>query len=224
MALATKSELTSLALQNMECRHAHPLNRTIAEAVHRFTTYTSGGNRSAIHPSLRLPVFRIAVSEGGHPAYEAVLREYATGTSIDGSEICLQSLGRVRSPSLVAEFLDFQFSDKVAIQDTHTGSIALAANPLARKELWAWIKENWERVHEKLSGNSVVLDRYLKNSLQKFASHDVEKDIADFFKDKNTKGYDRGLVQVSDTIRGNARYRERDEAVVGEWLDVHGYL
>lgn len=78
-------------------------------------------------------------------------------------------------------------------------------------------------MHKKLSGNPVVLDRYLKTTLAKFASHQIEKDIATFFKDKDTKGYDRGLVQVSDTVKANASYKERDEAVVLEWLKAHDY-
>ena len=69
----------------------------------------------------------------------------------------------------------------------------------------------------------VVFDRYLKNSLQKFASHEIEKDIQEFFKGKDNTGYDRGLVQVSDTIRGNANYKERDEQLIVEWLKAYGY-
>lgn len=39
----------------------------------------------------------------------------------------------------------------------------------------------------------------------------------------DTKGYDRGLVQVSDTVKANANYKERDQELVLEWLKVHGY-
>lgn len=170
-----------------------------------------------------MPVFRINVAERGEAAYEAVKQEYLNTTSVDGKEICLQSLGRVQTPDLVKDFLEFQFSDQVAVQDMHSGSVALAANAKARHAFWHWIKENWVTVHKKLSGNSVVLDRYLKNSLQKFASHEIDKDIADFFSGKDNTGYDRGLVQVSDTIRGNANYKERDEPVVLEWLKAYGY-
>lgn len=181
------------------------------------------GEREAIHPSLRLPIFRINVTEGGKEAYEAVKNEYLKTTSIDGKEICLQSLGRVQTTELVNEFLDFQFSDQVKIQDVHSGSFALAANVKARDALWQYIKEHWDVVHGKLSGNAVVLDRYLKNSLQNFATHEKDKDITSFFEGKDTKGIDRGLVQVSDTVRGNANYKMRDERLVLEWLQANGY-
>ena len=196
--------------------------RTIAEAQRRFKAYQSG-IRKAVHPSLRLAVFSIVVREGGETGYNAIRDEYMSTTSIDGKETCLIALGKVQSTSLVNDFLDFQFSDKVAIQDLHTGSVSLAANSKVRNDLWKYVKENWSAVYKKLSANSVVTDRYLKTTLSKFASHEVEQDIAAFFKDKDTKGYDRGLVQVSDTVIANAKYKQRDEQQVQEWLKAHGY-
>lgn len=97
------------------------------------------------------------MAEGGKEAYEAVKNEYINTTSIDGKEICLQALGRVQTTELINDFLDFQFSDKVKVQDMHSGSVALAANPQARDTLWRYIKDRWDKVHGKLSGNSVVL-------------------------------------------------------------------
>lgn len=196
--------------------------KTIAEAKRRFEAYQKG-DRSAVHPSLRLAVFQIVVREGGNAAYEAVLNEYTSTTSIDGKETSLLALGKVQTTDLATSFLDFQFSDKVALQDIHSGSVSLAANSKVRNALWQYIKENWDTVSKKLSASPVVMDRYLKMCLSTFASHEVEKDIMAFFKGKDTKGYDRGLIQVSDTVQANANYKERDEALVLEWLKTHDY-
>ena len=196
--------------------------RTIAEAKRRFEAYTRG-DRQAIHPSLRLAVFSTAIREIGETAYKAVLEEYENTISIDGKETCLLALGKVQTTALAEDFLNFQYSDKVAVQDMHTGAVSLAANSKVREIFWKYMKQNWEAVYGKLSGNPVVLDRYLKSTLSKFASYETESDIAAFFKDKDTRGYDRGLEQVSDTVRANATYKERDEAIVLEWLKAHGY-
>ncbi len=196
--------------------------RTVAEAKHRFKAYQSG-DRKAIHPSLRLAVFSIIIREGGESAYKAVQEEYLNTTSIDGKETCLIALGKVQTADLVNKFLDFQFSDKVSIQDVHTGSVSLAANSEVRNELWKYVKEHWTPVYKKLSANVWITNNYLKTTLSKFTSQEIEKDIAAFFKDKDTKGYDRGLVQVSDTVRASASCKERDEQLVLEWLEAHGY-
>lgn len=59
--------------------------------------------------------------------------------------------------------------------------------------------------------------------LNKYADHAIEQDIASFFEDKDNRGYDRSLVVISDTIKGNANYKQRDEKLVLEWLKAHGY-
>lgn len=69
----------------------------------------------------------------------------------------------------------------------------------------------------------VVLDRFLKLSLQKFTDLNSERDIAKFFEGKDNRGYDRTLGVVSDTIKGRAGYRARDKDVLLEWLKARGY-
>jgi len=70
----------------------------------------------------------------------------------------------------------------------------------------------------------VVLERFLRVSLNKFSSFEVKDDIDKFFAEKDQRGYDRGLGVVKDTITGAAKYKERDEGIVREWLKAHGYL
>ncbi|KAF3050814.1 hypothetical protein E8E11_004378 [Didymella keratinophila] len=198
---------------------------TVDEALKRFEAYTSGSDKSAIHPSLRRAVFGIAVKNGGESAYKAVQKEYLSTTSIDGKEICLVSMGRVQTPQLAQDYLKFIFSDKVATQDKHSGTIALANNSKVRPEVWKYVRDNWDQiVYPALSGNLVVLERFLRFGLNKFADDKVADDIAAFFKNKDTRGYDKGLEVIDDTIRSYAKYAKREEAVVKEWLKANNYL
>ena len=196
----------------------------IAEAKKRFAAFTKDGNKKAIHPSLRLPTFKIAVKEGGREAYEAVQKEYHETTSVDGKDIALAAMGRVQDKQLAKEYLDWSFSGAVATQDVHTPSRALALNSKVRSVVWEFIKENWPMLRERLGGNMVVLERYLRMSLNKFSSTEVERDIGGFFADKDQNGFDRGLAVVSDTIKGAARYKEHDLEIIREWLSAHGYM
>jgi ERAP1-like C-terminal domain len=144
-------------------------------------------------------------------------------TTIDGKDIALTAMGQIQdNTTLLADLLPFMFTT-VPIGDVHTGAMSLAANRITRAGLWEYIKNNWEMVREKLGGNMVVLDRFLKLSLQKFSDLEVEKDIAAFFKGKNNRGYDRTLAVVSDTIKGRAGYKSRDKGILLEWLTAHGY-
>ncbi|KAF2002971.1 hypothetical protein P154DRAFT_520334 [Amniculicola lignicola CBS 123094] len=196
---------------------------TVEEAQRRFDAYTSG-EKTALHPSLRKAIFSIAVKNGGEKAFQAVQDEFLSTTSVDGKEICLQSLGRVQSPELAQRFLSFIFSDKVAMQDKHSGTIALSSNSKVRIEVWNFIRENWDsKVHPTLSGNLVVLERFLRFGLNKFADDKVADDIKKFFEGKDTRGYNKGLDVIDDTIRSHAKYRARDEKVVAEWLKTNKY-
>jgi aminopeptidase N len=139
--------------------------------------------------------------------------------------VALQAMGAVGTPERARRVLDLVFSDAVAVQDKHSAPAALAANGRVRTVIWPYVKEHWEgKVLPQLSGNMVVLERFLKNTLNKYASVEVEKDIAEFFKDKDCKGFDRGLAVITDTIVGAAKYKERDTENLREYLKSNGYL
>jgi Ras-related protein Rab-1A len=198
------------------------VTRVIAEAKKRFDAWASG-DKSAIHANLRSPIFRINITEGGKREYDILQQECQTADSIDGREICIASLARTKDAQLIKDYCEFLFSGKVPTQDIHTGAANLAANSKARGLLWEFVKANYNRIEERLSINKVVFERFLRMGLSKFADHATEKDIAQFFKDKDQGGIDRALIIVGDTIRTNANYVQRDEKRLLEWLKAHGY-
>lgn len=194
----------------------------VAEAQKKFKAFM-GGDKKAIHPSLRGAVFKISIKHGDKDAYEAVKNEFLTTTSVDGREIALQSMGQVQSPELARNYLDWAFSGAVATQDVHSAGVSVANNSKVRPEVWKFTKENWDMLRERLGGNMVVLERFLRTTLTKFNDFQTQKDIQAFFADKDQKGFDRGLSVVNDTIQGNAKYAQRDLEVVREWVKAHGY-
>jgi aminopeptidase N len=195
---------------------------TVRGAQKRFQAFLDG-DQKAIHPSLRAAVYKISVKYGGEEAYRAVQKEYLQTTSIDGKEIALHSMGSIQTPELALDYLAFAFGGKVAVQDVHSVGSSLAANSKTRDAVWQYIQQEWPMIRSKLSGNMVVLERFLRVSLPKFASFEREQEITKFF-GQDTAGFDRGLAVVSDTIKGNAQYRERDQAIVKEWLREHNFL
>jgi aminopeptidase N len=198
------------------------LIRVIAEAKRRFDLYFSGKDKAAVNQNLRAAIFGIAIRHGGKSEYSALKNEWHTTTSPDGREIALRALGRIQDPELLPDYLSLVFND-VATQDMHTGAVALAANPRARHGLWKYIQDNFDPIREKLGKNMVVLDRFLRVSLNKFNDRETEKEIAKFFEGRDNRGYDRTLNVVSDTILGRAKYQERDAKVILEWLKTNGY-
>ncbi|RDW62077.1 peptidase M1 alanine aminopeptidase A4 hydrolase [Coleophoma cylindrospora] len=196
---------------------------TIKEALSRFERYT-GGDMSAIHPSLRSAVFRIAVKTQGKPAFDALQKEFLTSKTFDGALCALAAMGYIPTTDLAHEYLQFAFDGKVKSQDVHQVAASLAANFTVNIEVWNYIKEHYDNLYELLSCNMGVFDRFLRMGLAKYSSKKVHDDIKDFFADKDCKGFDRGIGVVLDQIANASAYKERDSKALEEWLEAHSYL
>jgi ERAP1-like C-terminal domain len=192
----------------------------IAEGKKRFGAWKSG---EELHQNLRSVVLNMTVANGGRSEYETVKHEYLKSTSVNDKEACLQALGRTKDPELARDMLEFVTSSDVPIQDAHYGPSTVSANNSTRDEVWRFTKSQWKRLDDRLAVNKVCMDRWMKTGLDSYSDFGIEKDISDFFKDKDTRAYDRSLVVISDTIKGNANYKQRDEKLVLEWLEAHGY-
>lgn len=98
----------------------------------------------------------------------------------------------------------------------------LGGNRIARPLQWEFVKQNYDAVVAKL-GNPIVVDRFINVSLRRFTDEAAIADIEEFFKDKDTKSFDRTLGTVKDKIRGNAAYKQRDGEALKKWLGENGY-
>lgn len=194
----------------------------ISEGQKKFAQWESGDTK-AIHQNLRGVIFNLAVANGGEKEWNAVKAEFAKTTSVDGKEICIQALGRTKSPELANALLEFVTSEEVAVGDSHGGASAIGNNNQTRDVVWTFTKAQWQRIRDRLGVSNICLDRWIKMALANFSDHKTAEDIKKFFSDKDTKAFERSLDVALNTIAGNANYKQRDEELVLEWLSAHGY-
>lgn len=174
-------------------------------------------------------MFSAAVDNDPARAVEALKKEWYETKSIDGKLICLSMLSIVKDEELIkSSILPFNFntsppSNAVPSADMHVLAGGLSANRIGRPMQWEYVKANYDAVISKL-GNPIVVDRFINLSLSRFTDEAVIAEIDDFFKDKDTKSFDRTLGTVKDKIRGRAAYKKRDTQVLKEWLGAHGYI
>jgi aminopeptidase N len=195
---------------------------TVAEGTKRFSAWKDG-NDKAIHPNLRSVVFNMAIANGGKGEWTAVKDEYLKTQSVDGKEICLSALGRSKDKNAAKELLEFATSDNVPPQDAHSAVVSVAGNNECRIAAWEFTRDQWDRVKGRLGVSNIVLDRWIKMGLTGYSDIAIEQDIAAFFKDKDTTAFARSLDIISNSIKANASYKERDEKELLEWLSAHGY-
>lgn len=90
--------------------------------------------------------------------------------------------------------------------------------------LWAWFQENYGVLIKKLPPGLSMLGSVVSMCSSNFTTVEQAKEVADFFKDKDTKGFDRALAQTMDSISAKASWVQRDRADVAGWLKANKYL
>lgn len=200
-------------------------HRSLEKGQQLFDAWSKDGVE--LNPSLRSVIYRAGVKADPATAFDVLKKEFVTTTSPDGRDFALSAVGHIRDPDLinnkVIPFLFDNTPDSVASGDMHSLSAVLAANSAARPLVWKWLQENWDKATEKMA-NPVILDRFIRLTLGKFTETKYLDEIDVFFKDKDTAGFNRTLEQVKDNMRGRIAYRERDAAVIKEWLAANNYI
>ncbi|KAF3766168.1 hypothetical protein M406DRAFT_339443 [Cryphonectria parasitica EP155] len=202
------------------------------EALKRFAAYSASPQDNPLHADLRSPVYRIALKSDPAKTAAFLKNEWYTAPAVDSQDLCLGVLGTCTDESVITStLLPLLFnisppapaSDCIPASDMDFLSGGLANNRVGRPLLWKFIKENWSQIDQKVGGNPILLDRFIKVSLSKFTSYKDLEELEAFFKDKDTTAFNRTLEAAKDSVRGRAAYRERDAAVLKEWLVANGY-
>lgn len=194
-----------------------------AAAFDMFEKFVSG-DRAALHPNLRGSVYAVVLTYGGEKEYNALVKEYETAKSSDERNAALRSLGRARKPELIQRTLAYSLSKSVKEQDIYLPLAGLRAHREGIEAFWAWMKENWDLLREKMPPSFTLLGSVVAMATSGFTNAQQLDDVEKFFGDKSTKGFDRNLAQSRDAIRAKIGWLQRDAKDVEEWLKQNKYL
>ncbi|CAK4016143.1 Aminopeptidase 2 [Lecanosticta acicola] len=194
-----------------------------AAAFDMFDKFVAG-DRAALHPNLRASVYAVVLTYGGEKEYNALVKEYETGKRSDERNTALRSLGRARQPELIQRSLNYSLSKNVKEQDIYLPLAGLRAHREGTEAFWAWMKENWDLLREKMPPSFTLLGSVVSMATSGFTKQEQLDDVEKFFADKSTKGFDRNLAQSRDAIRAKIGWLQRDAKDVEEWLKQSKYL
>ena len=197
--------------------------KTKAAAFEMFEKFTSG-DREALHPNLRPGVFSVVLQYGNEKEYNAVLKEYETGTNSEERNTALRALGRVRDPELVQRTLAYSISKEVRDQDVYLPLGALRTHKEGVEAIYAWMKANWELLVKKMPPSFTMLGSVVAMATGGFTKEAQLKDVERYFAGKSTKGFDMQLAQSYDNIRAKIGWIGRDGEGVKRWLEENEYL
>ena len=196
----------------------------VIEAAQSMFKEFAAGNKKAIHPNIRNSVYAIALQNGGEREYDVILNEYHTAKDADERNTALRSLARAKGEKLLHRTLSLPLSDEVKGQDVYLPVTGLRSEPETITALFAWMKENWKRLNEKCPPSLTMLGSMVQICTASFTTKEQLEEVQAFFKDKSTKGFERGLDQSLDTIRSKISWLERDGQDVVAFLQKEGYL
>ncbi|KAG0040333.1 hypothetical protein BGZ82_003638 [Podila clonocystis] len=200
---------------------------TVKEAKRRFALFMAADaaeQDKTLHPTARKMAFEVAISQGGVTEFDLVMAYYQNTPKQDQQSMCLMAMGAaVRGQELIQRIFDFALSEQVRSQDFPYMLAGLSMNIKARHEAWRWIKNNWETLVARYTGNMGMLGFCIKIPVSKMADAAVLKDLDDFFADKDTKEFERDLEQAKEGLRIRGKWVARDGAALESWLAEQGY-
>lgn len=185
------------------------------EALERFESWAKGGD---IRPELR-PVALYAAARGGGKREFDIIRDRYIREEVPQVKISLLgSLGRFRKPAQIDEFLDFGLSDKVRAQDTFIVVAYGFANRDAREKAWQWLQAHWPEFVTRYGAGGHMLDRFPLYAGSGFATHEMAKQIGDFFAAHPHPTIKRPTAQAVEGIELKADWFDRDREAIKQWL------
>ncbi|EIE91503.1 hypothetical protein G6F46_002840 [Rhizopus delemar] len=213
--------LRVLAISN--AGHSNDI-KTVEEAKRRFWQFVEG-NTDAIHPNLRSSVYNIVLrtaenEEEEEKVWTEILKIYHDESlPSDQRLIALSSLGGVKHNGLIQRYLNMSLDDKqVRGQDSFYVFGSLSGNSDARDVLWKFFRENYDTLFSRFAKSMSLFGSAVRSTVSGFVSFDRIAEAEAFFGDKDTKEYARALEQALETARVRAKWMERDQHVVADWV------
>lgn len=199
----------------------------VVEAAMAMFKKFAAGDLDAIHPNLRGTVYGIALQFGGNQGekeWDVVYDAFKNGRNNDEKNVALRWLGRSKNPENIKKTLALALSPEVKDQDIYQPISGVRSHREGSEAIWAWFKENYALLIKKLPPGLSMLGSVVSMCTSNFTSDEQAREVSEFFKDKDTKGFDRALAQSLDTIAAKASWVARDKKDVEKWLKDNEYL
>lgn len=162
-------------------------DKKIITAAQTMFAKFAAGDRSALHPNLRGPVFSIVLKYGGEKEWESVFDWYKTAPTAEARNTALRTLGRAKDSKLIQKTLDLSMSDLVKAQDIYMPLSGLATHPEGIVARWKWMCEKWDTLAAMFPAGLNMLSSVVKICSASFTKKEQMKEVEEFFAKKETK-------------------------------------
>ncbi|KAK6198853.1 alanine/arginine aminopeptidase [Scheffersomyces amazonensis] len=181
------------------------------------------GDKKAINPNLRAVIFNYVAKVGDETTFEHLLNIYKTSES-EVRIAALRSLGRFTKPEILDKVIALLLqTDVIKQQDIYIPMQGLINHKEGSLKLWEWLTTEWDKIYKLIPPSSSMLGSIITIATSGFTKQEHKDAVEEFFKEKDTKGYDQGLARALDRLTIKINSAKRDLGPVTQWLSVNGY-
>lgn len=183
-----------------------------------------GGDKKAINPNLRATIFNIVAKNGNIDTFNQLYEIYTKPGSVEEKIAALRAFGRFEDDEVLDKVTSLLLkTDIIKSQDIYIPMQGMRVHKKGIEKLWSWFTVNWDAIYELLPPGLSMLGSIVIISSSGFTKPEQKKEVEEFFKDKNTKGFDQSLAQSLDMITAKSNWAERDIDSISDWLKANGY-
>ena len=154
----------------------------------------------ALHPDLRLAVYRTVASSGDMDLHRTFQTLVSEAESQEEKNRLYAALASFRRPDCLRSTLEFAVSPAVRIQDTASVVSQVGANSWGEDVAWDFFRENFDLFRKRYEAGGFALQRLVKGVSEGFRSMDRKEEVARFFASRPLEGARRAIEQVLETI------------------------
>ena len=179
-----------------------------------------GKGLKSVHPSIRDSVYAIGLRNGSGSEYEALVELYldpATLPSIKASAYV--ALGYAPTSNLLSKALELALSDKGPPSTFWRLLPGFTSSPTGIRTLWAWLRDDWDAIVEKIPAGLPILGGLVKRVVQSLGQTSLLGEAKEFLDTKDTFFYQLKLGQGIEVAESNIKWVERDRVDVEKFLD-----
>lgn len=175
-------------------------------------------NKVDIEPLFRDTVLSAAALNGSSTNYNLLFDIYKKGNEY--SVGALKALAKFDDLVLMKNTFDHINSKRIYTQDVFDILEAMSTyNPNGSKMMWEWITNSWDSITKEYPPDLKPFQHVIRSCTNGFSKQSEYLEIQQFFKDKDTKGFDMILAQSLETIKYRYEWYSRDINVLHQYLE-----
>jgi puromycin-sensitive aminopeptidase len=188
----------------------------VSEASRRLERYLV--DRESLEPNLADPVVHLAARIGSLGRYHRYREVVAAARTPQERRRFLLALASFRNAEAIRETLEATLTPEVPTQDVAFVFMRLLANPVGRREAWAFLTKRWSRLRKRMP--PLMLAR-LVEATPSLREPRYAREVRGFFRAHPLPEATRAVRQALEVFRLNAELRRRVTSGLTRWLAGH---